>query len=110
MQMTSDRNPFEPWLEVLAIALNIALGTCLWVARSIFSYSHLMKTNLAVFAEWGFVLGAIAIVALLILRQKITPFSNRFGFLVVITMFNQICVTALLVSVLPFGGKVVPPP
>ena len=94
------------WLLPLGtVIVNASLAFCLYVASTIFSYSHLLKTNLAVLAEIGFVVGGIGIGFALYFPRKI-GFLTRLHLLAVLTFFNQTCVIAYLVSLLPFGGQV----
>jgi hypothetical protein len=110
MQMTRTRTVFKLGVETAAVALNAALAFCLYEANLIFSYSSLLKTNLAVASQWAFMLGLVGVALVVILRQKARGFLVRFALLVTITLFNQMCVTAFLISMLPFGGKVLQAP
>jgi len=101
---------FRLGVEIFAVALNLALAFCFYVANSIFSYSSLVKMNLAVVSHWALVFGLLAVASVVILRRKFKDFFIRFALLVTITLFNQVCLIALLVSLLPFGGKVLPAP
>ncbi len=108
--MTGNQTAFKLGVEMFAVALNVALASCFYVANSIFSYSSLVRTNLAVVAQWAFVLGLLATTLVVILRFKFKDFLIRFAMLVMITLFNQVCLMALLISLLPFGGRVLPVP
>jgi hypothetical protein len=108
MQMNRSRKEVRLGLEMFTLALNATLAFCFYVANGIFSHSNLLKTNLAVASQWCFVFGLAAVALVVILRWKIKGFFIRFALLVTITLFNQICLMALLISLLPFGGKVLP--
>jgi hypothetical protein len=108
--MTGNQTAFKLGVEMFAVALNVALAFCFYVANSIFSYSSLAKTNLAVASQWAFVFGLVATTLVVILRWKFKDFFIRFALLVIITLFNQVCLTALLISLLPVGGRVLPAP
>ncbi len=110
MQISCSRTVFKLGVEISAVALNAALAFCLYDANLIFSYSSLLKTNLAVVSQWGFILGLVAVALVVILRKKARGFLLRFALLVTITLFNQMCLTAFLISMLPFEGKVLQAP
>jgi hypothetical protein len=94
------------WLLPLGIVfVNASLGFCLYVASRIFEYSHILKTNLTMVAEAGFFVGVVGVLAAFAFSKAIGSL-RRLHLLMVLTLFNQLCVTMFLVALLPFGGQV----
>jgi len=94
------------WLLPFGICfVNGFLAFCFYVASTIFDYSHILKTNLTVLSQVGFVIGLVAVLAALVFANKMVDLT-RIVLLTLLTLFNQACIIAFLVSLLPFGGQV----
>jgi hypothetical protein len=94
------------WLLPFGICfVNGFLAFCFYVASTIFDYSHLLKTNLTFLSRVAFVVGLVAVLAAVTFSNKMVDLT-KIVLLTVLTLFNQACVIAFLVSVLPFGGQV----
>ncbi len=94
--------------EVLLVLINAVLAGIFSMAWEIFSYSHLLRTTLAIFAERTLICGLVAVAAVCLLRWSLKSFVLRFSLLLTVTALNHICLSAFLVSLLPFGGRVLP--
>jgi hypothetical protein len=92
---------FRIGIELFVVALNAALAFCLYLGNTFLSYSPYKRTILAVVADRSFLLGLIAMIAVVCLRRSLRGFLTRFSLLILITVFNQLCMTAFFLSLLP---------
>ena len=108
--MTSRRRFVQVLIEAIAVLTNAGLWISLSVMKGSFFYTRIAQTNLATLAEWTLSVGLVAGLVVVLLRWHIKTSVSRLGLLLSVTLCNQMCLLALLIAKLPFGGIMLKPP
>jgi len=72
-----------------------------YVVEQMLSHSRFLKVDYTFLSEKAFVIGLVCLVLLLAFRWKIKGAFLRLELLIAITLFNQACLLAFVVSVTP---------
>ena len=99
MRMTRQTLKILP--EVIILIVNAFVGLSFYVVEQMLSHSRYLKVNYTFLAEKGFAVGVVALLAVLILRWKLKSPLLRMQLLIALTLYNQACLLAFVVSVTP---------
>ena len=89
-------------VEVAALAVNAAIILSFYVAEQMAAHSGVAKNNFGVFSERAFWIGVVALIIAVLSRAKLKGFVVRSLTIGIITLWNQTCLVAFLVSLIPF--------
>jgi hypothetical protein len=101
MQMNEPGRRIQMSLELSICAMNTFMLLGLYVANANYSTFGFAKTGFGVMAEGGFAAGLVAVLILLIGRS-FQSFFTRWMLLILVTLWNQVCVLLFLISLIPF--------
>ena len=88
--------------EIVIVTVNAFLGLSFYVIEQNFSRSKFLKVDYTSLSETAFVIGAGLTFLVFLLRWKLARPVVRLSLLVALTLFNQACLIAFLVSVMPY--------